>query len=179
MRHAAQIFRGDWCPGLFAVGAATAAALEAGGRELAAAPQHAHSGEALLALPEFQSVQGKRYLVVTGERGLDVLASGLRARGAEAEVAEVYRRVPMPYDEARVLAALRGVDVIVLTSGEALQHLQSLTPVGSRPTLMKKTVVVPSERVVEMARGLGFARVHAPALMADAHIVQLLQEICP
>jgi uroporphyrinogen-III synthase len=177
VRHAAQIFRGNWCPRLYAVGAATAAALEAGGRELTAAPRQAHSGEALLALPELQEIAGGRFLVVTGERGLDVLAPGLRARGAQADVAEVYRRVPMPYPEARVLAALRGVDAVIVTSGEALEHLMRLTPESSRPTLLKRLVVVPSERVVEKARGLGFVRVQAPALMADAQIAQLLVEL--
>jgi len=177
VRHASQLYRGAWCKALSAVGAATAAALEAGGRELTSAPVAAYSGEALLALPEFQQVRGRRYLIITGERGLDLLASGLRARGAEAEVAEVYRRVPMPYDEARVLAALRGIDAVVVTSGEALEHLVRLTPESSRPTLMKRILVAPSERVVEKARKLGFARVHAPVQMADAQVLELLQEL--
>lgn len=177
VRHAAQIDRGVWCRRLFAVGAATAAALEAGGREIEAAPIAAFSGEALLALPELQQVDGRHFLIVTGERGLDVLASGLRARGARADVAEVYRRLPMPYDEARVLAALRGTDAVVITSGEALEHLWRLTPEASRPALQKKFLVAPSNRVVEKAQALGFLRAHAPAQMADAQIVQLLQEL--
>lgn len=177
VRHTTQICRGPWCRALSAVGAATAAAIEAGGREITAAPTLAYSGEALLALPQFQAVQGQRYLIITGERGLDVLAPGLIARGAQAQVAEVYRRLPMPYEETRVLAALRGVDAIIITSGEALQHLVQLTPESSRPTLMKRILVAPSERVVEKARGLGFSRAYAPPQMADTQLVQLLQEL--
>lgn len=177
VRHASALRLSRWCKTLYAVGAATAAAIEASGHELRAAPQRAHSGEALLALPGLQQVLGQRFLVVTGERGLDVLTIGLRARGATAETAEVYRRLPIPYDEARVLAALRGVDVIVITSGEALAHLVRLTPEGSRPNLRKKILVAPSERVVELARELGFIQGHAPRQMADAQLLQLLTEL--
>ena len=177
VRHAAQIQRGEWCKTLYAIGGATAAALDAGGREITAAPVSAYSSEALLALPDFQQVQGRRYLIVTGELGLDLLANGLRERGALVEIAEVYRRLPMPYDEARVLAALRGIDAIVVTSGEALEHLLQLTPESSQATLQKKYLVVPSGRVVEKARSLGFARVHAPAQMADAPLLELLKEL--
>ena len=177
VRHAGKLDRGTWCKALYAIGPATAAALEAGGREIAAAPVTAYSSEALLALPQFTQVSDRRFLVITGEHGLDVLATGLRERGAIAEIAEVYRRLKIPYDEVRVLAALRGVDALIITSGEALEHLHALTPESSRATLQKKILVVPSGRVVAKARQLGFTRVHAPAQMADAPILQLLKQL--
>jgi uroporphyrinogen-III synthase len=115
--------------------------------------------------------------VVTGERGLDVLAGGLRARGALAEVAEVYRRVPMPYEESRVVAALRGTHAIIITSGEALDHLLRLTPAASQASLLRRLLIAPSERVVALARERGFVRAYAPPYMADAQLVQLLGEL--
>ena len=142
-----------------------------------AAPLAAHSSEALLLLPEFAELKNRRILIVTGEDGLDVLPRTLFERGAQIEVAEVYRRVPLPYEAEALLSALRGTDVIVITSGEALQHLLNLTPEGSRATLLKKQLAVPSERVVEQARALGFA--HAPLItqpMSDAAIVRALSE---
>ena len=173
--YARRCHRGPWCARLYAVGAATLAALESSGLS-AGTPVRAFSSEALLELPELQPVQGQRLLIVTGEQGLDVLAASLRARAATVEIAEVYRRLPMPYDEARVLSALRGTDAIVITSGEALQHLWRLTPESSHATLQKKVLVVPSARVVEQASALGFTRAHAPAQMGDAQIVQLLEQ---
>ncbi len=68
-------------------------------------PGAAYSSEALREVPQFQEVTCKKFLIVTGEEGLAVLAPALRARGAEVEMAEVYRRVPLPYDEERVLSA--------------------------------------------------------------------------
>jgi uroporphyrinogen-III synthase len=174
VRYARELDRGEWPRQLAAIGPATAAALESDGMP-AIAPLNTHSSEGLLALPQFLEAKEKRILVVTGHAGLDVLAPALRERGARVELAEVYRRVPLPYDEGRVLAALRGVDAIIITSGEALRHLLQLTPESSRPTLLKKQLVVPSARVVEQAAGLGFTAAIAVEQMSDAGILAALQ----
>lgn len=175
VRHAERLCRPPWPPRIAAVGAATAAALEAGGIEVQMAPLSAHSAEALLALPELADVRGRRLLIVTGEDGLDLLARTLFERGAQVEIAEVYRRVPLPYEAEALLSALRGVEVIVITSGAALAHLFKLTPEASRPTLLKKQLAVPSERVLEQALALGFAQ--RPLMtqpMSDAAILRAL-----
>lgn len=174
VRYARELDRGDWPRRLAAVGPATAAALDAGGHAVLA-PLSAYSSEGLLQLPELQQVQHSRILVVTGEAGLQVLAPALRERGAQVEVAEVYRRVPLPYDEARVLSALRGIDAIVITSGAALDHLLRLTPAASQASLMRKQLVVPSARVVEQAAQLGFRSPLAVEHMSDAGILQALE----
>lgn len=175
VRHAQPLCPSPWPPQLFAIGAATAAALEAGGHEVQAAPLTAHSSAGLLALPEFAAVAGKKFLIVTGEDGLGVLAPALTERGASASVVTVYRRVPLPYDADTVLSALRGTDVLVVTSGQALAHLCALTPDASRATLFKKQLVLPSARVLEQAQTLGFSgelRIAEP--MSDAAILAAL-----
>lgn len=175
VRHAQPLCRAPWPARIAAIGAATAAALEAGGHEVQAAPVAAHSGEALLALTEFSEVRGKKFLIVTGEDGLNVLVNELSERGAQVEVAEVYRRVPLPYDAEAVLSALRGTDWLVLTSGQALAHLVTLTPEASRATLFKKQLALPSARVLEQARALGFCgdlRIAEP--MSDAALLAVL-----
>lgn len=175
VKHARDLWKREWPAPLTAIGPATAAALEAGG-QAAAAPTAAFSSEALLALPQFQRISGKRFLIVTGEEGLAVLAPALQSRGATVEIAEVYRRVPLPYDEERVLSALRGVDVIIITSGGALEHLLRLTPEASRPGLLKKQLIVPSARMVEKATELGFRAALAPQRMSDAAIIELIEQ---
>ena len=176
VRCARELDRGPWPVRLAAIGPATAASLEAEGLP-ALAPLLSASSEALLALPEFSDVDEQNILIVSGAGGLDVLAPTLRARGAKVEVAEVYRRLPLPYDEVRVLSALRGTDVIVITSGEALQHLVALTPEASRPGLLKKHLVAPSARVVEQATQLGFGSAVAVEQMSDAGLLQALENI--
>ena len=175
VKHARDLWKREWPASLTAIGPATAAALETGGQAVAA-PAAAFSSEALLELPQFQNVSGKRFLIVTGEEGLAVLAPALQARGARVEIAEVYRRVPLPYDEERVLSALRGTGIIIITSGGALEHLLRLTPEASRAGLLKKQLIVPSARMVDKAAELGFRAALAPQRMSDAAIIELIEQ---
>lgn len=155
VRHAQALVSGPWAGRIAAIGPATAAAIAGLGHGSALTGLGAAS-LALLDLPEFQDVQGKRILIVTGEHGLDLLERELAARGAVVTRAEVYRRVPLPYPPEAVAGALRKSDVVIITSGEALNHLVRATPEESRKLLFRKTLVVPSARVVEQARALGF-----------------------
>jgi uroporphyrinogen-III synthase len=176
VRHARMLDPGIWPSGLAAVGTATAAPLEAAGGSTVLAPVKGSSGEALLARLEFQEVAGRRVLIVTGEGGLDHLATELRARGAEVQTVAVYRRVPLPHVPEAVESALRRAKVLVVTSGEALEHLLRLTPESARASLLKKQLVVPSRRVVEMAQTLGFTTAAlAPEQMSDAAILHSLE----
>jgi uroporphyrinogen-III synthase len=158
VRHAAALAGGRWAPRLAAIGPATAAALAAAGGVDATAPLAGASSEALLQLPELRDVAGRRILVVTGADGLRVIEEGLAARGAQVERAEVYRRVALPYPPDAVAGAVRRTDVAVVTSGQALAHLVRLTPEDARKQLLKKPLVVPSARMVEKARELGFVQ---------------------
>lgn len=158
VRHAAPLVGGAWAARLAAIGPATASALAAAGAAAAATPLAGASSEALLDLPELAQVAGQRILIVTGEEGFDLLERGLRARGASVERAEVYRRVALPYPPEAVVSALRKADVILVTSGQSLDHLLRLTPEDSRKLLLRKRLVVPSTRMLEKARELGFVQ---------------------
>jgi uroporphyrinogen-III synthase len=155
VRHAQALVNGPWARRIAALGPATAAAVAGLGHGTALTGLGTASGT-VLELPEFQDVRGTRILIITGEHGLDVLERELAARGAAVTRAEVYRRVPLPYPPEAVVGALRKSDVVIITSGEALTHLLRITPEESRKLLLKKTLVVPSARVVEQARALGF-----------------------
>lgn len=157
VRHAQPLIAGPWAQRIAALGPATAAAVAGLGHGTALTGLGTASN-AVLDLAEFQDVRGARILLVTGEHGLDVLERELAARGAQVERAEVYRRVPLPYPPEAVAGALRKCDVVVITSGESLSHLVRITPEESRKLLLKKMLVVPSARVVEQARALGFTQ---------------------
>jgi uroporphyrinogen-III synthase len=167
---------GEWPQGLAAVGPSTAAALEKISGAQVLAPLQGASGEALLARPELQQLSGKRVLIVTGAEGLDTLSTELERRGATVVTAPVYHRVPLPYPPDVIEGALKRAKAIVVTSGQALEHLWQLTPDALKPQLAKKQLVAPSGRVVEMAAKLGFtARALAPEQMSDASIVHCLE----
>lgn len=174
--QARAIDAGQWPQGLAAVGPATAAALESASGAQVLAPLQGASSEALLARPELAALSGKRVLIVTGADGLETLSTELARRGATVVTAAVYHRVPLPHTPEVIESSLKRAKAIVVTSGQALEHLWNLTPETLRGALLKKQLVAPSERVVEMAGKLEFAaRALAPEQMSDASIVHCLE----
>jgi uroporphyrinogen-III synthase len=174
VRHAAPMIE-QWAPRVVAIGPATADALAVAGAAEASTPLSGSSSEELLALPDFSDVHGRRILIVGGEGGREVLEAELAARGALVERAAVYRRVPLPYPPETLAAALRKSDVVVVTSAEALAHLLRLAPEAARASLLRKPLVVPSARVVEKARELGFTSTRLAAAVADAALCAACQ----
>jgi uroporphyrinogen-III synthase len=154
-----------------AVGARTAAALEAAGRARVVCPTEGASSEALLALPELAAaaVAGSRILIVRGEGGRPVLGDTLSKRGARVAYAEVYRRERPGSDPAGVaeLGAGGGIDAIVVTSVEGFENLFSALGQASSAWLRDAGYVVASQRVGEHGRELGVAEMPLVAAGAD------------
>jgi uroporphyrinogen-III synthase len=143
-----------------AVGAATAAALRnATGVASVLTPEIDFSAGALLELPEFAVVKGRRYLVVTGASARVDIAATLRARGADADTAAVYRRIMLEVAPSQIAAQLASADIAVVTSGEALRRLVERVPDALRDRLVHLQLVVASARMVELAKELGFITV--------------------
>jgi uroporphyrinogen-III synthase len=174
VRHARGLDSESWPARLYAIGAATAAALAALGFG-AATPDGEYSSEGLLQLPQLQQISGRRYALITGAEGLGLLAATLAARGALVDTVAVYRRVGVAHPPERVLAALQGAQAAIVTSGEALRQLLRVTPSAAQAQLRTLRLVVPSARVVELARELGFAPPLVPEHISDADFVRCLE----
>lgn len=149
----------DWSPRgrLAAIGDATAEVL----RERTDAPvltPEDPTSEGLLALAPLYDVAGRRIAIVGGEGGRRRLDADLRGRGAEVLRAAVYRRERVAIPRSRLRTLLEEADAIVVTSGEALDHLIAITPEELRPHLRGLQLVVPSARVLQQALDLGFAQ---------------------
>ena len=99
-----------------AVGSATAAALRRRGIEPDVLPEQAVQESLLDALGE---VAGKRVLIATAEGARDVLAAGLRERGAGVDEIALYRTVREPVDAELVLSA----DLITFTSSSTVTNV--------------------------------------------------------
>lgn len=115
--------------------------------------------EALLQLPELQNIAGKRALILRGNGGRELLGETLTARGAEVSFCECYQRCAKHYDGAEEAMRwhTRGVTTLVVTSGEMLQRLWSLTPEWYREHwLLRCRLLVVSERLAHLARELGW-----------------------
>jgi uroporphyrinogen-III synthase len=143
-----------------AVGAATAAALQARGVTQVIFPADRADSEALLALPPMQSVQHKCMLIFRGEGGRETLAHTLTDRGAQVTYCECYRRDVPSYasDPLGPWLAQKKIDAIDVMSGESLSNLLSLA--GSHaPALKTLALIVHHPRVAELAAAHGFGHV--------------------
>lgn len=155
-----------------AVGAGTARALQRAGAGDVASPLRMDS-EGLLALPALQQVAGLDIGLVTAPGGRGVIAATLAARGARVLRANVYRRTPVP-PAPRAIAALQALDCpawLLLSSGEALEHVLDTLPADALAALRRASVVAASERLAGLARTQGL---HVAAVAASARVADLL-----
>ncbi|MDH5694044.1 MAG: uroporphyrinogen-III synthase [Gammaproteobacteria bacterium] len=141
-----------------AVGRASAKAVSKFGLQIDIFPKQRFDSEALLELPEMRQVNGKRILIFRGEGGRELLAETLKARGAEVDYAEAYRRARPKSDVGGLMKRwARGeIGVVTVTSNESLHNLYDMVGQLGRHWLLKTPLVVASERGVELAKELGF-----------------------
>lgn len=138
---------------LAAVGQATAEAMQRRGHPPHIVPAGQFDSEGLLARPELGSVTGQRILIVRGVGGRELLAETLVERGAVVDYAEVYQRVPT---EQMLTESEDEIDIILVTSGQALEHLRNIAQQSGKLWLMEKPLLVIHERIAVRAGELGF-----------------------
>ena len=154
-----------------AVGPASAAVLRDAGLDAMCPPERFDS-EGVLALPQLQDVADQRVLIWRGIGGRETLAEVLRARGARVDYAELYERMPCAYSAGQWQQALADRPWLLLSSGQALDIVQQ--QVADLPSRVAG-LVLPSQRVAEQARQLGFATVLVPASAGDDDMIACLQ----
>ena len=164
---------------IIAIGAATAAALKAAGIVAVPLADTEATSETLLELPELQSgrVQGCNILIFRGIGGRELLAETLRARGAQVDYVEVYRRVPARYEQS-VLDNIwfrQKPDLIVASSNEGLQNLLDMSGPEQRQIMQNTPLVVLSRRMSDQAQALGFGK--APLIAEETTDQGLFQAI--
>lgn len=160
-----------------AIGRASARELKHMGVEVTDCPPRQFDSEALLALPGFANVEGQRILIFRGEGGREHLATVLRERGATVDYAEVYRRVKPDADTSSLLQRwARGeIQVITLTSAEALRNLYELVGKLGRQWLLHTDLIVASERIQQQAQALGLsASIIVASNASDAAMLESL-----
>ena len=144
----------------YAIGRATAEQLAQHGVAAVAGADSMNSEE-LLAHAQLHNVEGARILIVRGVGGRETLAGALRARGAQVDYCEVYERRAV-HDKADELRDFlqRAPRAICANSGETVQallaqHIDDTT----RCALLQTSLVVPGERVAQIAREHAFENV--------------------
>ncbi|MDR0250913.1 MAG: uroporphyrinogen-III synthase [Burkholderiales bacterium] len=122
------------------------------------APTLHFDSEGLLELPALQQVQGKRVLILRGERGRELLGETLEARGAEVTRVTCYRRI-CPKGDAEFLWPLlrqNRFQAITLTAGEALDNLETMAGEALCGELKALPVFTTHPRIAEHAQARGW-----------------------
>ena len=143
-------------PQLFAVGPATAQALSAA-RERVRVADAPYNSESLLRLDGLQRLAGQQIAILCGRGGRAHLQEQLALRGARVRRVELYNRRAVDVQALR-LDGLVAPDLIIVLSGTALGVLRELC---ARPEFgaWRGALLVPSGRLMRIARELGFAEV--------------------
>ena len=159
------------------IGEASARALRRHGLSDIVFPEDGADSEGLLALPPMQAMQGQRVLIVRGEGGRELLADTLRARGAEVEYAECYRRRRPEADATPILLAWRNgaIDAVTASSGEGARNLFAMLGEAGAPFLRDTPWFVPHARIAEAAQALGVRHVTVSA-PGEAGLLITLEE---
>ncbi len=140
-------------------------------------PADRFDSEALLALPDLQQVAGNRIVIFRGEGGRELLGDTLKARGADIEYAECYRRARARADVTPLLHRwARGeIDIASLTSADGLHNLFDMLGPAGQPWLAQTPVIVVSTRMAEVCRELGFTT--EPLVASQASDEAILEAI--
>ncbi len=137
-----------------AVGKATAGKLAEHG--IASISPTRESSEGLLSLAELTQVQDSKVLIVRGRGGREMLANQLQERGAGVTYLEVYQRQREQRSSSE-LAQLRqrfDIKALMITSEAGLIYFDELVDDESFRAMIK--LVIPSERLEQTARNLGY-----------------------
>ena len=157
-----------------AIGKATAQALALAGLPVDLVPESGFSSEALLAMPQMQQMKDQNCLIVRGEGGREELATTLRSRGANVEYLDVYKRTIPNIDSSQLclLLAQNKLDVITVTSGEALKNLLIILKEKHHHQLFEVPLVVVSNRIRQIAADMGFKRIAVASCPSDVAIIE-------
>lgn len=127
--------------------------------------------EALLDTPQLQELAEQRILLVKGEGGRELLQQTLTARGAKVDSIELYKRQPCRYTEAELITRVgTACDAVILTSGEALTAYHTL---GLWP---QATLFLPSERVAQQAKRLGYTEIVVADGASDLAMLSAIEQ---
>lgn len=176
----------------FAVGETTARQLQERGAkvtDLAQSQTGAMTSETLLQSPALQHVAGEKVVIFRGLGGRPHIGEVLSARGAQVSYCELYER-NLPDETAQKFAAILAQPVsnsqsgdklvLVLHSGEALENLQRVLrelAVNASEIMTGIYLLVPSQRILELAEAAGFIHVFAAQNATEASMLQGLIDL--
>lgn len=160
----------------YAVGSSSAQQLRSYG--VAAQWPRQMESEGLLALPSLRSPRGERVLLVTGEGGRNRLQQGLQERGARVDLLRVYRRLPPALTPLQLqqLFEQQNFAALLISSGEGLTNMTALLGRRAVELVADSLLVLPSQRVAELAAECGFPHLAVSDNATDQAMLRCLRE---
>lgn len=146
-------------------------------------PESGFNSDALLALEELQpaNIKGAQCLIFRGMGGLEYLADELRIRGAKVGYAEVYQRKKPQQDENISRQELSNnwndlqIETLTVTSNESLQNLYDMLEQPGKDAMLKTTLIVASQRGIELAQKLGFKSIILAQSALNQHMLEAVE----
>ncbi len=163
-------------PQFATVGEGTADTLKNFGVKTVLFPENDIGALALLScLPT--NLSNKKVFVFKGDSGNQTLEDELKERGAVVNECICYKRIHTQEDPMPVLHALirRGIDIIVLTSGESLRSLHALIPPHLLQDFYQTPLIVVSDRIKSVAELFGFQHTYVAKDASNDAIVNAVQ----
>lgn len=119
------------------------------------------NSEELLQAPLLRHVENKKIAIFRGVGGRPRMAEELSARGAKVAYLELYERSLPPNARQAMLDAKINAqqDIVPVFSGESLENIQQLLATAQVLNWQNLPLIVPGERVAQLAGELGFVRV--------------------
>ena len=163
---------------LACVGKGCARAVEEQGYTVHAMPVSGIGSEGLLKHELMQVMQGKRVVIFRGNGGRELLADSLRERGAEVEYCECYRRKAPDVDAGPLIKQWRDgkIQVVTITSTQALKNLKQMIGEDAVDLLQGTPLIALSERIGEVATGMGCRDVWVTGDTSDVAIVDAIKQ---
>ncbi|MGY5451249.1 uroporphyrinogen-III synthase [Agarivorans sp. MS3-6] len=126
-----------------------------------------------------QQLQGvTRATILRGQQGREWLAQKLQAKGIEVSYVTCYQRNLISYSEQQLEHWRSQINTIIATSGEILKHLTTLTSTPMQRAWLKGvTLLVPSQRLLEYAKSLGFVHIVLCEGASDMAFINALAQI--
>ncbi|UZE96451.1 uroporphyrinogen-III synthase [Alkalimarinus alittae] len=148
----------------------------------AIASETGYDSESLLNLPELTELAHQKILILRGEGGRELLKQQFEQQGAKVDYANLYQRSCPTYSVSEINNALItfSPDILITLSGETLHNLIKISQnkdiaIEQRNRIMDKYVLVPSQRVADQARSLGFSKVWVPKALNEQALVECIE----
>ena len=142
-------------------------------------PSENFNSEGLLAAKELQNIKNKQILIIRGDSGREHLKQTLEKRGAKVEYFNAYHCLIPPTSATELEQYLQNnqIAVIVITSARGLRNLVDMVAKNSRESLLQKPLLLINQRLVDIAKELGFKNQLFIAKQAsDDAIIESLQK---